>query len=715
MFKPKTVSYLIILFFVLSGWHSINAQVLVVGDTSMSKVDTLSYETDDVVVTATRVEKKIIDIPYPVIRINNTQYEYARRITFGDVAENVAGLFLQNRYGNHDVRVSIRGFGSRSNSGIRGVRILLDGIPESEPDGQTRIEAIDFNSVGSIEIVKGNSSSLYTNAPGGVINFINDINYPYSFVTQFNEFGSYELRQNGLKFGVRTDKYAFMGTYSYHNYQGYRPHSQDYWNIFNTVVDLVPGDGTNLKVLGYFVDGLIKLPGSLTLDQFNEDPYQANQRDVNRDAKRITRKGRIGLLFNTDFGGSKYHSFEILPYGTIKYFERTAAEYRIIDRYGIGSSLRYIYKAPIAKLDNEFSVGGDVLYQAGPVEYFNNIGGTKGDQLLALVDENISNYGIYFSENLELYNKQLYMLLTGRYDYIYFKNTDQLLGTRSYSRSFNQFTPKLALNYKLTQSVAIYTSYGYSFDSPAANELDNYPTSSVPGVLLNPDLNPQKSGNFEIGIKGNIINPEQRFFSNIIFEATFFNIMIDDEIIPFEVYGDVFYRNAAQTNRTGLEIGGSVNVIGGLSLQASYTYSNFVYDEYTAYTINEDLTTEEEDFSGNKPPSIPDNNLFVALAYNHSLTQHITGFVRGSVRYVSGMYVDDANSAKTEGYTLLNAGVGFDIVFGKFNVLLSGGLNNLLDEVYVGFININSTNGQYYEAGEPYSWYAGLNLGYTFN
>jgi iron complex outermembrane receptor protein len=191
--------------------------------------------------------------------------------------------------------------------------------------------------------------------------------------------------------------------------------------------------------------------------------------------------------------------------------------------------------------------------------------------------------------------------------------------------------------------------------------------------------------------------------------------MIDDEIIPFEVYGDVFYRNAAQTNRTGLEIGGSVNVIGGLSLQASYTYSNFVYDEYTAYTINEDLTTEEEDFSGNKPPSIPDNNLFVALAYNHSLTQHITGFVRGSVRYVSGMYVDDANSAKTEGYTLLNAGVGFDMVFGKFNVLLSGGLNNLLDEVYVGFININSTNGQYYEAGEPYSWYAGLNLGYTFN
>ena len=715
MFFYKTLSYLIILFFALSVSYPLKAQVLVVGDSSMAKVDTLSYETDDVVVTATRVEKKIIDIPYPVIRINNTQYEYARRVTFGDVAENVAGMFLQNRYGNHDVRISIRGFGSRSNSGIRGVRILLDGIPESEPDGQTRIEAIDFNSVGSIEIVKGNASSLYTNAPGGVVNFINDINFPYSFITQFNDFGSFDLHQNGIKFGVRTDKYGFMGTYSYHNYQGYRPHSQDYWNIFNTVVDLVPGDGTNLKVLGYFVDGLIKLPGSLTLEQYNADPYQANQRDVDRDTKRITKKGRLGLLFNTDFGGSKYHVFEIVPYGTIKYFERTSAQYRIIDRYGIGSSVKYIYKGPIGNLANEFSVGGDVLFQTGPVAFFDNIGGTKGDNLLALVNDDISNYGIYFSENLELYNQQLYMLLTGRYDNVNFQSTDQLLNSRSNSRSFNQFTPKLALNYKLNRSVAIYTSYGYSFDSPAGNELDNYPASSDPSVLLNPDLNAQNSGNFEIGIKGNIINPEEQFFNNIIFEVTFFNIMIEDEIIPFEVYGDVFFRNAAKTNRTGLEIGGSVNIVSGLNLQLSYAYSNFVYDEYIATTITTDLDTLTRDFSGNKPPSIPDHNLFSALSYSHAITNEITGFIRGSVRYVSGMFVDDANSAKTEGYTLLNAGIGFDMIFGRFNLLLSGGLNNLLDQVYVGFININSANGQFYEVGEPYSWYAGLNFGYTFN
>ena len=715
MFTSKTISYLIILLYLLVGTITVHAQVLVVGDSSVTKVDTLTYETDDVVVTATRVEKKIIDIPYPVIRLKNTQYKFSRKVTIDDVLENVPGLFLQSRYGNHDVRVSIRGFGSRSNTGIRGVRILLDGIPESEPDGQTRIEAIDFNSVGSIEVVKGNSSSLYTNAPGGVINFINDIYFPYSFVTSFNEFGSFDLKRNGLKFGVRTDKYGFLGTYSYHNYKGFRPHSQDYWHIFNTVVDLAPGDGSNLQLIGYFVDGLIKLPGSLTKEEFEEDPYQAAQREVGRDTKRITTKGRLGLKFNTKFGKNDNQEIEILPYGTIKYFNRTSAEYRVMNRYGLGSSFRYINRHTIANLDNEFSIGGDLLYQTGPVEWYENIGGQKGDQLNALTDETIGNNGLYLSDFLELYGKRFYLLLTGRYDNVYYETKDQLLGNRSAFRRFEAFTPKAALNFKLTPFIAIYTSYGLSFDSPAGNEMDNYPTSSNPSVLINPDLKAQKSNNFEIGIKGNIRNLEKQFFSNIVFEATFFNSVIEDEIIPFEVFGDVFYRNAAKTNRTGIEVGVEVDVFKGLNFQTSYTYSKFSYDEYIALTVEETLDTLTQNFSGNEVPSVPEHNFFVALSYNHAITNQITGFIRGSMRYVSGMWVDDANSDKTESYSILNAGIGFDMLFGNFNLLISGGVNNISDKVYVGFININSSNGRYYEAGEPQSFYAGINLGYSFN
>lgn len=714
MFTNKTFFYSIILLFFTLCVTAIRSQVLVVGDTTIARIDSLTYETDDIVVTATRVEKKIIDIPYSVMRLKNTQYKFNRKVTIDDVLENVPGLFLQSRYGNHDVRVSIRGFGSRSNTGIRGVRILLDGIPESEPDGQTRIEAIDFNSVGSIEVVKGNSSSLYTNAPGGVINFINDIYFPYSFATSFNEFGSFDLRRNGLKFGVRTDKYGFLGTYSYHNYKGYRPHSEDYWHIFNTVVDLLPGDETNLQILGYFVDGLIKLPGSLTKEEFEQDPYQASQREVNRDTKRITTKGRLGLRFKTDIGASKQHGIEVTGYGTLKYFHRTSSQYRIINRYGIGNSFRYIYRTSIANLDNEFSAGGDMLYQSGPIEYHQNIGGIKGDQLDALTDETISNVGFYFSDFLELYNKQLYLLVTGRYDNVFFEAIDQLLGTRSNNRRFEAFTPKAAINFKILPNISIYTSYGFSFDSPAGNELDNYPISSNTSVLINPDLKAQKSKNFEIGIKGNLKNPGEKLLSNILFETTYFNSAIEDEIIPFEVFGDVFYRNAAQTTRQGLEVGTDIDILPWFSLQASYTFSDFGYESYDALTIDENLDTTTQNFSGNVVPSVPKHNLYFSLSFNREFTDGITGFVRGSFRHVTGMYVNDANTDKTEDYSLLNAGAGLDMIFGNFNLLISGGVNNIFDKVFVGFININSADGRFYEAGEPRNFYAGINLGYAF-
>ena len=177
-----------------------------------SQVDTTEYQMEEIMVTGTRVEQKIIDIPFSVQRIDQSAWVASRKLGINDVLPTVPGLFLQSRYGNHDVRVTIRGFGSRSNTGIRGVRILLDGIPESEPDGQTRIEAIDFTSIGRIEIVKGNSSSLYTNAPGGVINFLTDKYFLRTFVLSENEFGSFDTWKNGIKVGVNSTDTRFMVT-----------------------------------------------------------------------------------------------------------------------------------------------------------------------------------------------------------------------------------------------------------------------------------------------------------------------------------------------------------------------------------------------------------------------------------------------------------------------------------------------------------------------
>lgn len=684
----------------------------------IDQIDSIKYETDEVIVTGTRTNQKIIDIPYSVVRISPTQYKYDRKVSISDVLNAVPGVFMQSRYGNHDVRISIRGFGSRSNTGIRGVRILLDGIPESEPDGQTRIEAIDFNSIGSIEIVKGNSSSLYTNAPGGVVNFINDINFSKSFITPFFDLGSSGMNRSGFKLGIRNSNYGFLNTYTYHTYKGYRPHSEDSWHILNTVLESTPGDNSNLQFLAYLATGLIRLPGSLTKDEFEANPFQAAQREVDWDFRRVSKKGRVAVRFNTKFGEKLNNEFEVTTYGTIKYFERAARNsIRIFDRYGLGATIKYVNKSVIFDRSNSFTIGGDLFYQSGPVSEFNSIGGAKGDQLLNYVDETIGNTGIYILNNFEIYNKQLYFLISGRYDNVYFDQVNRLLASRSTQRRFEDFTPKFALNYKVTPSIAVYTSFGFSFDSPAGNELDNYPTSSNPGLMINPDLKPQHSTNFELGIKGNLLNQESEMFNNTVFEFTFFNTIVEDEIVPFEVYGDSFFRNSAKTNRRGFEAGISTEVYDGLKAILSYTFSDFKYDKYDAVVIQLDtlgqISTSAGNFSGNVVPSVPKHNLLFALEYKHRLASNVNGFIKGTYQTISGMYVDDANSDQTAAYQVLNSNLGFEVFLDNFNILLSGGINNILDNTYVGFININSSNGRFYEVGEPQSLFASLKLNYV--
>lgn len=675
----------------------------------------ITYNVDEVVVTGTRVEKKIIDIPYSVQRIDNTQYKFDRKVAVNDVLSFVPGMFLQSRYGNHDVRISIRGFGSRSNTGIRGVRILLDGIPESEPDGQTRIEAIDFNSVGSIEIVKGNSSSLYTNAPGGVVNFINDIRFPSTSVTLFRDEGSFGLSQTGLKAAVKTDDSRFLLTYNYHNYKGYRAHSEDYWHILNTVYETYPGRGTNFQVLGYFVDGLIRLPGSLTKEQYQQDPLQPQRREVDLDFRRISKKGRVGLRFITDLDEARDNLLEVTTYGTIKYFERTARTYRIINRYGLGASARYVNRTYLGTLRNEFSIGGDALYQTGPVEEYDNIGGMKGDNIQYSIDETIGNVGAYISNTLTLVPSTLSLLLTARHDKVVFDQRYLTLESRSGYRRFEKITPKAALNYKLTPTIALYTSYGLSFDSPAGNELDNPPNSSNQGsTLVNPDLQAQKSLNAELGIKGNVVFGRSALLTHVFFEGTAFNSVITDEIVPFEVNSTVYFRNSAKTHRMGLELGFELGVNPGFKSQVSYTLSDFTYREYLAIVYGPApgyQLQDAQDFSGNIVPSVPKHNLTAAISHEYPWHEMVTSFIKLQVQSVSGLYVNDQNSDKTEGYTIFGASGGVDVNLHTLHILVSGGVSNIFDKRYVGFININSANGQFYEAGEPRSYFVGIRVG----
>ena len=678
------------------------------------KTDTLKYEIKDVVVTGTRTQERMIDVPFSVFKVDKVELSLGRKTIARDVLADVPGLFLQTQYSNHSLRISLRGYGSRSNTGVRGIKILQQGIPVSEPDGQTVVDDIDFTSLSGVEVVKGNLSSLYSNAPGGVINFTTDITFPESFVMSANQFGGYGLRQNGFKVGVATSGYRFFLSYYYRNNTGYRPHAGEYQHLVNAVYQGYIGNKSLLTILGAYTYGDIKLPGSLTQEEFNADPYQANPLAVSQDYKSLTKKGRIGVKFETTFGKSNNNEIEISGYGGVKNGENAGYQYySYATRYSLGSILKFTNKSNILNHENKFTIGMDYAYQSGPVLDFDNIGGQKDITLLQNnYNGSLSNIGFYLMNHYNLIAEKFDVFLLSRFDKNVFTNTIFLPSyKKDNARSMQNFAPKLGLNYKLTPYIALYSSYGLSYDYPALSELENTALSTNPQLSLDPDLNPEKSYNFELGIKGNVINSESEFMRKVFFDITFFDYQVKNEIVPYLIFQDTYFRTANKTRRVGLESGIKTEPFEGIEFTVNYTWTNFKYIQYQTI-LQTSSGNKKADFSGNKVPAIPIHSVNIILNYEYELSDDLSGLLQWDCDYFSKMYANDGNTEYAPGYFYGNVMAGLNVKLNNYKITGYVGLRNIFDKKYIGFVNINDYLGRYYEPGEPRYFFMGLNFSY---
>ncbi len=673
------------------------------------KQDSVRYQTDEVVVVGTRSDEKIIDIPYSVFTVDKKELAFGRKISAKDVLADVPGLFLQSRYGNHDLRISLRGFGTRSNSGVRGVRVLQEGIPLSEPDGETLTDAIDFTSLGGVEVVKGNLSSLYANAPGGVVNFLTDLSFPSNFAGVNSQTGGNGMNQNGFKIGLVNDDNRFFLSYHYLNIDGYRPHSSEFQHLVNAAYTANIGELSKLTMLAYYADGLNKLPGSLTRAEFESDPFQAWPIAVSQDFKRQSRKGQVGLKYRTRFGEGNSDEVEVTAYGGLKELEQTDPDfYTFSTRYSLGSLLRYTKRDLIGNdRRNLLTVGMDYAYQSGPITQFDN---PERISVLNEFKEGLSNVGLYVLDRIDIMPERLEMLVSGRFDrFAYTRDIRIPYGSTDTTRAFQKFTPRAGFTFKISPVVAIYTSYGASYEYPALAEMGNSPLSSNTRYSINPDLVPQSSKNFELGIKGNLVDPDAAFMRKIFFDITFFDYMIKDEIVPFIINQKAYFRNAAKTHRLGIEAGIRTHPLEGVEMTVNYSYTHFRYNDYRAKVYTPSGTVEE-DYTGNIVPSVPRHIFNFILAHEFEITEELSGLALWDCDYISEMQVDDGNSEKSPPYFYGNIMIGANVSLGNFSAVIYGGVNNIFDRRYAGFININDFAGRYYETGEPRTGYAGVKL-----
>lgn len=644
---------------------------------------------DEIVVTATRTESSVRDVARSVSLVNKDRIQNAtQQLGLDEALAVVPGLYIQNRQNfSGDLRVALRGFGARSSFGIRGIRIIIDGIPETLPDGQSGVDSIDLGSAQSIEVLRGPASSLYGNSSGGVIAVSSELGDTEPYVQGKVAGGEFGYRQYGLKTAGQLNSVDYLFNLSRTELDGYRDHSQFEGTQLNARLGIPFGDSDRLLVAANVTDQPVAQdPGGIDAAQAALDPSSARLQNVQFDAGEVVDQQRIGFVYERERNSG---TLSIRNYYLWRDFANklpfTAGGAVDLDRLFYGLGVQYSPDAVLpAGLGLTFGIDYD--RQDDDRQRFDNNNGVLGAQTFDQ-NEQVDSTGIYVQGEYAF--SDTWSLQAGlRWDEVSYDVSDRFLadGDDSGTLDFDELSPSIGLNYKFATGV-LFASYSSGFETPTTTELANPDASGG----FNPSLRPQMADNFEIGYKaGN---------ENLFYELSVFQIDLEDELIPFELAafpGRTFYSNAGSSDRKGLEAALSWQNDSGFRIDASFTWSDFEFDSFVDDNGN--------DFSGNELPGLPKQFGYVGLTY---ATDNGFSGVLETV-YSGDLFADNANAIEVSSHTVSNLRFSIDLTRGKWLFRTYAGINNLFDERYNDNIRINAFGSRYFEPAPGRHVYLGV-------
>jgi len=653
-------------------------------------------ELEEIIVTATRLETALNRVPAAVSVIGIDDIQLARQqLALDEALSRVPGLFLQNRYNfAQDLRISIRGFGARAAFGIRGVKILVDGIPETLPDGQGAVDSIDIGSARQIEVIRGPSSSLYGNASGGVVSIVSEGGPETPFATARLSTGAYDFRKIQVKTGGQTGRMDYLMSLSDMEIDGYREHSEAENLQFSGRFNFDLGNDANfLAVVNHTDQPISNDPGGINATDAAAAPRSARDANVTFDAGEALEQTRVGFVYTLPF--SDAHELAVRTYHVSRDFANklpfTGGGAVEIDRAFTGGGVSYTYSGMFNAMPNRLIVGLDFDDQDDDRRRFDNLLGTLGP-LAFDQNEHVESLGLFVQNQLTL-SDTIDLSFGLRFDEVKFTATDRFLsdGNDSGSRTLDDVSPMLGIVAELTPDLTIYGTLSTAFETPTTTEFSN-PTG---GGGFNLALEPQQATSVEIGLRG-------RLGQRATYELAAFTIDVEDELIPFETVDREFFANAGESDRTGIEFSIQAEPVDNLSLTVSYTYSDFEFKQF--------VNNDGDNFGGNVVPGTPEHMLFGEAIY--SLPSG--AFAALDMLHVDDMFANNANTAVSESYTLSNFRVGIEATMGPFIASPFIGINNLFDESYNSNLRINAFGGRYFEPGPDRNIYAGIELRYDF-
>ncbi|HEY4215743.1 MAG TPA: TonB-dependent receptor [Gemmatimonadaceae bacterium] len=658
-------------------------------------------------VTVTRdVERSPLDLPYAITTLRPDSLEPGQ--THTQVEQTLSllpGVTVANRTNpSQDTRISIRGFGARSQFGARSVRIMRDGMPLTLPDGQTPIDYLDLESVGRVEVIRGTASSLYGNASGGVID-LRSVEAPATpLAVQARSFGgSGNLQRYVGLFGGTVGSATYVGNIGRTTSDGYRAYSdQRLTNGFFRGTD--DFHGTHFALVGMGLDmPVANNPGALTLAQVDSDPQMADPASVLKRARKAVHQVQVGLSATHALMGDGEATAQVYA-GTRSLFNPLTYAVVGVGRHQGGAGGHVTLPFFAGHIENRVTVGADGQWLNDARKNWANCDGvttptascttvgTEEGTLSLNQRELVSSFGPYARDEVEV--GRLHATAGVRADQVRFQLRDAYFGDGrddSGERTMRAVSPMVGLAARLSPLHSVYANVGTAFETPTTTELGNQSDGSAG---LNRDLSPQLSTTYEVGAKGLAL-------SHVQYDAALFDTEVHDELIPFEVAngnGRTFYRNAGRTRRQGaeLEVGTEVRA---LTVTAAYALSHFRFRDFVNGTAQ---------YAGNAIPGIPEQQLQTSATWRFA-----HAFVLGEAVMKSKVYVNDANAAAAPAFAVFNARVGGTAVFGRPWLSPVLGVQNLFDKRYVGSVAINAAGAtpaatKFYEPAPGRTWYIGL-------
>lgn len=666
---------------------------------------------DPSVVTGSRSVSRSFDLPYSVDSISREQISDGQLgINASEALSRVPGLVVQNRQNYaQDLQISSRGFGARSAFGVRGIKLIADGIPASTPDGQGQAATFNLDTAERIEVLRGPAATLYGSNAGGVIQMFSRNGEGPPRIGAETLFGSNGLNKNHLTAEGAVDGAGFVLDASRMDTDGYRDHSSARRDQTFAKLNVEPDEDSKLALIYSSLEqNGTQDPLGQTWPGYKADPRSVTNNALTYNTRKSIDHQQLGMNYERYIGDATLQvnaytgrrsviQYLSIPKGTPTN-ELGGGGVVQFDRKFYGAGVRWMQ--PIDSAPGELMIITGLDFDQsedsrhGYKNYSGNTLGVKGELRRNEIDT-ARSLDPYIQANWAIDRWTLQAGL--RHSTMELDVDDQFLsnGDASGSKTYQKNTPSMSVMYAFTPDLHGYVSAGKGFETPTQAELA-YTPGDIEG--FNFGLKPSESTQYEVGLKAQINNSTR-------VNAAIFQITTEDElVVNASKDGRTSYQNAGRTLRRGFEL--------GIESQLSEQWSaNLAYTRLQA-TYNSDFSNNGKTIDkGNYLPGVPQTLLFAEL--NWKPRDWLSTAIEGMYR--SKIYVEDTNlKHAAPGYSVFNWRARFEQKVEHWTFHQTLRLDNLLDRQYIGSVIVGDGNDRYYEAAPGRSWYAGAGAQYSF-